>query len=66
MKALYKFCDGVVKFGAYLVVTIVVLGSLQWLVENFPTVGGIVILLFIILIITKLVEVIKNRKNKKD
>ena len=66
MKKLYGFCDGIVKFGAYLIVTVIILGSLQWLVENFPTVGGIVILLLVILIITKLVEVIKNRKNKKD
>ena len=60
MKALYKFCDGVVKFGAYLVVTIVVLGSLQWLVENFPTVGTIVIILIIISLIAKAVEYFKK------
>jgi len=60
MKALYKFCDGVVKFGAYLVVTIVVLGSLQWLVENFPTIGAIVIILIVISLIVKAVEYFKK------
>jgi len=58
-----RLLQSFMNIGAYVIALFLILGGIGWLYNNYPTVGMGVIWLLFILIVLKIVEVIKGKKD---